>query len=1072
MRRIISLRWVVLTAWVVGLAALLFTSPDISQLVREKGSYALPDDYSTSKAGELEKEFSGKDTTTYVAIFHSDDGLSDKEMQAIRQTLQNVKNNKKRLKVESVTDSFDHDELEDQFLSSNKRTLMAALQVQNVNQSYVQGVRDKIAKQIKTNGVKTYLTGQELITNDMNQAAENGLHRTEGLTVAFILIVLLLVFRSVVAPIIPLVSVGVSYLTAQAVVAFLVKYIDFPISNFTQTFMVAVMFGIGTDYCILLMSRFKEELGKGADQHQATLVTFKTAGLTVLHSGIPVFIAFLSLSLTKFNLYRSAVAVGVGVVFLLIALFTLLPLFMVTLGNRLFWPMRSSVEEGKSDLWRKAGNLAFVQPLVALLIVALFTLPPIITYHGQLSFNSPEELANSYPAKKGYNVVSKDFGAGHLSPATIYLKNDDNMKTTEYVGLIERIAIELKKDPNVDQVMSISRPAGKRLDDIYVTKQADKLQNGLSDATKGLNTLQNSLKSTGKKVGDTQPQIDEARKNIGKLQNGTQSTQDGVEQLKEVLKQISLGIKSGASGADEMRKGVQDAQKKVSQLYSGEAQVLSGYRQVEQNLWQISNQLDSFTSAVNALTIDTSGLDQSFTRVEADLQAYANANPEMMQDPRFQRVLSDLQQTSSEAKKVKTSADAAYKQQIAQLNRLNDSIKQLADAMHELNGQSEKILNGIGQMQDGLGQLQDGLTQLEIGLNQLAGGQDQVVTQTSLITSALDQIESGQAQLQSGTGQVKNQVKDLSNGLNQGANGAKKIKNGVDSANDFIGNWTRIPYSNSGIYVPNEIFDNKDFKSAMDEYMSTDGKITKIQVTMKDDPYTNTGIAHFRNLKKNLPGILKGTKLENAHTGISGIASYNSDLKQLSSSDYQRAVALVVIGVFIALTVVLRSLSMPIYLMASLLLTYFSSMGFTELIFSGLFHYTGLTWTTQFFGFIVLVALGIDYSIFVMTRFNEYVNMAIKERMLLTLWHMGSVIFSAVIILSGTFAAMMPSGMLSLTEIATVVIIGLVLYATIIIPLFVPVMVKFFGRGNWWPFLSKKSVVSSDSKTTQTDQSI
>lgn len=69
---------------------------------------------------------------------------------------------------------------------------------------------------------------------------------------------------------------------------------------------------------------------------------------------------------------------------------------------------------------------------------------------------------------------------------------------------------------------------------------------------------------------------------------------------------------------------------------------------------------------------------------------------------------------------------------------------------------------------------------------------------------------------------------------------------------------------------------------------------------------------------------------------------------------------------------------------------------------------------------------------------------------------MGGVIFSAVIILGGTFAAMMPAGVLSLLEIATVVLIGLVLYAVVILPLFVPVMVKLFGRGNWWPFITRK----------------
>lgn len=1068
MKNIISLRWVLLGVWIIGLAALIFTSPDINELVTSKGNYDMPDNYSTSQAAKIEKKFNDKETTSYIAVFHSDKGLSQNDLNNIERTLQKIKDDKEKYKIDSVIDSFDHSDLKDQLFSDNKKTLMASLQVENVNQSKVHKLRSKIGDAIKTNGVKTYLTGEKLINDDMNISAETGLHRTEGITVVFILVTLLIVFRSFVAPLIPLFTVGISYMVAQVVVAFLIKYFDFPVSNFTQIFMVAVMFGIGTDYCILLMSRFKEELARGKDNRQATLATFKTAGSTVLHSGVPVFIAFLSLSFVQFNLYRSAIAVGIGVIFLLLALFTLLPLFMVTLGKHLFWPMRGEIREPKSDLWAGSGKFAFTRPIITLLIVALFTVPSILTYNGQLSFNSPEELPDQYAAKEGFNVISKDFGAGNLSPATIYLQNDDNMKTSDYVALVERISNQLKQEPDVDRVMSVSRPLGDRLKDIYVTKQADTLHNGLSDASDGIGTLQKSLHSTSKKIDASQPQLNDALNGVDKLQNGTNDTKSGVLKMQSVLSQISDGIKSGSAGTGEIRKNVQSARTQLAQLQNGQKQIQSGYTKVAQNLQTISTRLGQFsTSSGGQAAIDTSELNKTLNQIQISTEAYLKAHPEAMKDPNFQKLLASLQQLPDDLKNMQASIQSTVAKQTQsaqkQINQLNSGIKALADAMNELNSQSAKVTNGLQSFNSGLAKLDAGLGQLEDGLNQAGSGQDQVVQNTPQITDALTQIASGQAQLKNGFADVQDQMSDLSGGLSKGADGAKKIKNGVNSANDFIDNWANISYSQSGIYVPDEIFDNKDFKSSLDQYMSDDGKITMIQVTLKGDPYTSEGIAHFQTLKKDLPSILKGTKLENAHIGISGIASSNSDLKQLAGSDYQRAFTFVIIGVFIALVIVLRSLSMPIYLMASLLLTYFSSMGFAELIFTKIFHYTGLTWTTQFFSFIVLIALGIDYSIFVMTRFNEYAGHAIKERMLLTLWHMGSVIFSAVLILGGTFAAMIPSGMLSLVEIATVVIIGLVLYAAIIIPLFVPVMVKFFGRGNWWPFLPNNKDQTADS---------
>jgi len=121
-------------------------------------------------------------------------------------------------------------------------------------------------------------------------------------------------------------------------------------------------------------------------------------------------------------------------------------------------------------------------------------------------------------------------------------------------------------------------------------------------------------------------------------------------------------------------------------------------------------------------------------------------------------------------------------------------------------------------------------------------------------------------------------------------------------------------------------------------------------------------------------------------------------------------------------------------------------------IFVQLLGHSGFTWAVPFFGFVILIALGVDYSIFLMDRFNEYKNLLVEQAMYRAMKKMGTVIMSAAVILGGTFAAMMPAGMLSLLEIASITIVGLFLYSFVIMPLFIPVMVKIFGEANWWPF--------------------
>jgi len=114
--------------------------------------------------------------------------------------------------------------------------------------------------------------------------------------------------------------------------------------------------------------------------------------------------------------------------------------------------------------------------------------------------------------------------------------------------------------------------------------------------------------------------------------------------------------------------------------------------------------------------------------------------------------------------------------------------------------------------------------------------------------------------------------------------------------------------------------------------------------------------------------------------------------------------------------------------------------------------FSGISWAVPFFAFVILVALGVDYSIFLIDRFNEYKDLSVGQAMLVAMKKMGTVIISAVIILGGTFAAMIPSGMLSLIQIAAIILTGVFLYALIVLPLFIPVMVKTFGAANWWPF--------------------
>lgn len=172
---------------------------------------------------------------------------------------------------------------------------------------------------------------------DYTTSTNEGLKKTEILILVLVLGILLFVFRSPIAPFLPFLTIGIAFILTRGLVAWSTKA-GIPVSSFTETFLIAVLFGARTDYCILLIHRFREEMAKTTDRVTALLRTTQTVGKTVLLSGSIVFIAFFLIGFAKFGLYQSAVGVSIGIAVTLLAAVTLTPALMLILGPAMYWP--------------------------------------------------------------------------------------------------------------------------------------------------------------------------------------------------------------------------------------------------------------------------------------------------------------------------------------------------------------------------------------------------------------------------------------------------------------------------------------------------------------------------------------------------------------------------------------------------------------------------------------------------------------------------------------------------------------------------------------------------------------
>jgi RND superfamily putative drug exporter len=1043
MKTILKLKWLVLALWIAATVGLMLSAPNMQSLVREKGQINVPDGYSSTNARDMLAGMDGKTqdgtgSSPTVLVFHNANGLTSADMDEIKRGIDILKSGDSKYGITSVISHFDNKELEKQMVAKDGKTVLSLVNV-SIGHRTPAEARDDIYSAISDIKVDHYYTGNWIITEDVVQSSQEGLKKTEWITLVFIMGILFLVFRSVVAPFIPLLTVGFSYLVTQSVVAFLVKYMNFPLSNFTQIFMVAVMFGIGTDYCILLISRFKEELAHSDNRVEAILATYRTAGKTVFFSGLAVLVGFASIGFSTFVLYRSAVAVAVGVAVLLIALVTIVPFFMAVLGKVIFWPSKGNLEHKPSVLWGAAGRFSLKRPIVALLILAVITVPFLIAYKGSTSFNSLDEIGNKYKSVQAFNLISDSFGPGDSLPSTVVVKSDKPLDNAAGLAAIEQISRELGKVDGVKAVRSATRPTGDPLGNLQVTDQVAQLGSGIGKSGEGLGQIGQGLSDASSALSANAPKLSQAVSGVDHLIDGTAGLKTGVTALGDGLKQLQQGLRSGSAGAGELQAGLEQAKASADQLSAASQKLLGSYKEMGAGLGELAQSYGTIAGKQAELAQGLSGLGQG-------LGGLAQKYPELQNDADFQRAQGTVTQLQSGASQMSEG-----------LKQLNTQLLGVNGGMQQANAGLLQAADGQAALAQGLAKLAEGIAQLQAGIAKAADGQGQIVTKLPQLEAGFDQLTDGQKELKAGFAQLNGQLGQLANGLNQSVSGLSQVTGGLKSAQDYLGQLASAPDKQlTGWYIPQQAISNAEFQKALDAYISKDRYTAKFDVVFAGNPYEIETLKKVHDLEAAASRAMKGTDFKDAKYAVSGVSSMNNDLRNISAADYSRTVVLMLIGIGIILIVLFRSIVMPIYLILSLLLTFYTSMAITEVIFVRILGLSGISWAVPFFGFVMLMALGIDYSIFLMDRFKEYKHLPPKEGILKSMQNMGTIIMSAALILGGTFAAMLPSGVMSLLQIATIVLCGLFLYAMVMLPLFIPVMVRVFGEANWWPFMKQK----------------
>lgn len=1100
-----------LIAWILIVVISIFMLPNVNQLTREHSTISLPANVQSEVASTIGNHWGHHQNNTYqvVAVFNNQDGaMSKSDQKNVNQTIRYLKRHKSELGIKSMLTPYENSATKKNLISKDKTTELVQLNVSK--KKSVSNINKQLTKAVKTDGIRTYITGADILQDDFSGAIQKGIKKTEVISVIFIFIVLVLVFRSPIVPLISLLTVGVSFITAFSIVTNLVKNFNFPFSNFTQVFMVIVLFGIGTDYNILLYDRFKANLGNGMDKFEAAKNAQWNAGKTILMSGSSILIGFSALGLARFSVYKSAAGVAVGVAVLLIVLLTLNMFFMTTMGKTMFWPVKTFNGESESPFWRFLSKHSLTHPIIALVLVLAALSPFYFTYQNKLNYDDTAEIADSTPSKQGFLIVQKHFSKGTAEPATLYIKSNHTLDNEKDLKLIDQLTEQIKHTKGVKTVASVTQPSGSKIKKLYVNSQMKTVNNGVSTARNGLGKLSagsqqmtNGLNSAATGTNQLNSGINSAATGANQLTSGLAQLSSGGNQMTSGLNQLSAGSQQLVNGMNQM------SQQLSSQLTGANASQL---QQLESGLPQINNGIQQLNSALQSAgtSIDTTGIQSNLQNVAsqaqiigsqleqagntlksiqgsagssssasldsvmtqfkaAESQANLNDQQKAVMEGAMQQILSGIQSQIASQTNSQTSALASQLQSVAQnLQTAGNADKSLAGSLQNVAGSASSLQNlntqvatlkaqvaqlaqasnvalpgavsalqqltsGLNQIQSALGQGTNALGQLNTGINKLAAASPQ-------LSNGINSAYSGSQQLSAGMGQLSAGSLQLNTGINKLAQSSPQITNGLNQLNSGLGEGqsylTGLQKSAAAetFYIPKSVLHSKTFKPAIDNYMSSNRKITKITIVFDTNPSDEKATKDAENISNMARKSLKGTALSNATVAMGGQSSRINDIKNTASGDFVRTAAIMLIGIGIALMLITHSLLQPVYILGSLLLAYISSLSINHWLVGIFMHRSMLAWNTPFFSFIMLIALGVDYSIFLMTRYreideNKYLP---GERIYYACAIIGTVVISAAIILSGTFAALIPSGIPTLIEVAMTVIVGLIILVIIL----------------------------------------
>jgi RND superfamily putative drug exporter len=460
-RFVVRRAWWVIGGWLVGALLIIGLLPSLSDITSaDQGSF-LPSKYESVQAIDLAKTaFPQQATSTAIVVVKRTDGgaLSTADQARVGTLATAIAGAHVAGIGQPLTGP--------QAVAPNKLVQLinvpvtAALTDNQGQMDAVKGVRDAIKANLAGSALSAGVAGQVAQFVDNNDTFNTAFAVVGTATFALIIVLILIIFRSPIAALMPILVIGVVLQVSSNLVASAGKLFGFNVDQSLQTLLLIVLYGIGTDYMLFLLFRFRERLRAGDDKKTAMVYAVARVGEVITSAAAAVIVAFLVLLLASFGGFGSlGPALAIAVFVMLITALTLVPALVSLIGTATFWPSKAWRREPKGTAFARIGAALGRRPAVA---AASSGLVLIALASGVLLFKADYDFAAGFPSTtesaKAAADLERGFPQGALDPTQAYLTTSDGSQLT--AAQLDQFAAAAAKVSGIGGVQPPVKAAG------------------------------------------------------------------------------------------------------------------------------------------------------------------------------------------------------------------------------------------------------------------------------------------------------------------------------------------------------------------------------------------------------------------------------------------------------------------------------------------------------------------------------------------------------------------------------------------------------------------------------------